>query len=168
MTWPDNTRSCVDVCALMTPRLRINGDPSCKEIMEFLIVTELEPVNWYWSFLIIITECLPNEKKINKSGFTFLPSSSDLFHNTIPSLARVTHLSTKIILMNDYTKWQIVRSDSYLVKLEELEIKRDVFHPNWTADCEYLGQVTWRSKYWAITGLLDLVQSPFGSSESSM
>ena len=44
MTRPDNTRSRVDVSALMAPRLRVDGDPSCKKVMEFLIVTQLEPV----------------------------------------------------------------------------------------------------------------------------
>ena len=45
MILPDNTRSSVDVSTLMAPRLRNNGDPSGKEIMEFLIVNQLEPVS---------------------------------------------------------------------------------------------------------------------------
>ena len=31
----------------------------------------------------------------------------------------------------------------YLVKLEEMSVSRDVFHPDWTTDCEDLGQITW-------------------------
>ena len=47
MTRPDNTRSRVDVCALMAPRQRINGDPRIKEMMELVIVTQGEPVNLF-------------------------------------------------------------------------------------------------------------------------
>ena len=40
------TRSGVDFSALMTPRLRINGNPCWWEVMVFVIVTQGEPMNW--------------------------------------------------------------------------------------------------------------------------
>ena len=44
-TWPDNTRSRVDVCALMAPRLRINGYPRIQQLMELFIVAQGDSVN---------------------------------------------------------------------------------------------------------------------------
>ena len=47
-TWPDNTRSCVNVCALMAPRLRINGYPRIQKVMELLIVNQSKQYIRLW------------------------------------------------------------------------------------------------------------------------
>ena len=41
------TRSCVDVCALMAPRLGINGYPRIQKVMELFIVNQIKPVNTF-------------------------------------------------------------------------------------------------------------------------
>ena len=181
------TRSGVDFSALMTPRLRINGNPCWWEVMVFVIVTQGEPMNWN----IYTTKNIPRFYHYSLPFFHPFKISSIIHVECKPGWAiflqkKTIELNDSYILNVPWKSWKSV-DQQYVVppKLSYRLQKSQADHLNIMRESNSLVKDNCSFKSYDLVNReggggsrpalfrykfneLDLIHLPLGSSESSM